>query len=246
MSALEENSKNILGCPVDLLSFQEALEQVKQLFEKKTAAHIITLNPEMIMYAQENDEFKEIINEAELIVPDGVGVTIALKFLGIKQERIPGIDFSYKLLEYCAQNNLKVALVGSKEGVAQRAKEKLCEKIEGLDIVFVYNGYFCDDDKILKKLEDCSVDLLLLGLGSPRQEKLIYNYKKILKSTIMIGVGGSFDVLSENVKRAPKIFQRVGLEWLYRLVIEPSRFGRMFPTLPLFLLKVILNGRKES
>lgn len=245
MPTLKESSKNILGCPVDLVSFNEALERVKDFLKQKKPAHIVTINPEMIMFAQKNEEFKEILNEANLLVADGVGITLALKILGVSQQRIPGIDFSRKLLEYCAQENLKVALVGSKEGVAERAKENLCDEIEGLDIVFCHNGYFCDDNHILKKLEDCSVDLLLLGLGSPRQEKLIYNYKKLLKSTIMIGVGGSFDVLAGKIKRAPKIFQKLGLEWFYRLITDPSRFNRMFPTLPLFLFKVILN-RKES
>jgi N-acetylglucosaminyldiphosphoundecaprenol N-acetyl-beta-D-mannosaminyltransferase len=150
------------------------------------------------------------------------------------------------VLEYCAKNGLKVALIGAKKEIVEKACVNLKEKYKGLDVVFCHDGYFSDDAQIIEGLEKTEPRVLLLGVGSPRQEKLIYNYKKILKNCIMIGVGGSFDVFSGVVKRAPMFFQKTSLEWFYRLITQPSRFSRIFPALPLFLVRVILNIRKES
>lgn len=238
--------KKILGCKVDLKSFDEAFSAFENFIKEEKSFQIITINPEMITSAQSDEEFKNIINESDMNIPDGVGVTLALKLLGISQERIPGIDFSAKVLEYCAQNNLKVALVGAQKEIILQACDNLKKKYKGLDVVFCHDGYFSDESEILEELQKTEPRVLLLGIGSPKQEKIIYNYKKILKSTIMIGVGGSFDVYSGVTKRAPMFFQKTSLEWFYRLITQPSRFTRMFPALPLFLVRVILSIRKES
>lgn len=230
---------------MDLKTPDEAFEAFKDFVAQEKSYQIITINPEMITAAQNDSEFKKIINESDLNIPDGIGVTLALRTLGVNQSRIPGIDFSSKVIEFCAQNGLKVALVGAKKEIIEKACENLKAKYEGLDVVFIHDGYFQDEAKILSELEKTEPRVFLLGVGSPRQEKIIYNYKKVLKSTIMIGVGGSFDVFSGVVKRAPRIFQKTGLEWLYRLLCQPERFSRMFPALPLFLVRVILN-KKES
>lgn len=243
---LDNKIKKILGCKVNLKSFEEAFEAFKGFTADGQAHQIITINPEMITLAQADLEFKEIINESDMNIPDGIGVTLGLKILGVSQERVPGIDFSDMALEFCAKNNLKVALVGAKKEIIEKAKENLQAKYEGLNIVFCHDGYFSDDTEILQELEKTAPNLLLLGVGFPRQEKLIYKYKKILKNIIMIGVGGSFDVFSGEVKRAPIFFQKAGLEWFYRLLKQPERFSRMFPALPLFLVRVILSIRKES
>ena len=243
---MDNQIKKVLGCRVDLKSFEEAFSAFQRFVSEEKSFQIITINPEMITNAQSDEEFKNIINESDLNIPDGVGVTLALKILGISQERIPGIDFSSGVLEYCADNGLKVAIIGAKKEIIDKACENLKEKYQGLDIVFCHDGYFSDDAEIVSALQKTEPRVLLLGVGSPRQEKLIYNYKKILKNTIMIGVGGSFDVFSGVVKRAPMFFQKTSLEWFYRLMIQPSRFSRIFPALPLFLVRVILNIRKES
>lgn len=243
---MDNKIKKILGCRVDLKSFDEAFSAFQKFVVEEKSCQIITINPEMITNAQSDEEFKNIINESDMNIPDGVGVTLALKLLGISQERIPGIDFSARVLEYCAKNGLKVALIGAKKEIIEKACDNLKEKYQGLDVVFCHDGYFSDDTDILAELEKTEPRVLLLGVGSPRQEKLIYNYKKILKSTIMIGVGGSFDVYSGVTKRAPIFFQKTSLEWFYRLVTQPSRFSRIFPALPLFFVRVILSIRKES
>jgi len=243
---LERKIKKVLDCNVDLKTKDEAFLAFENFVKEEKSFQIITINPEMITAAQTDTEFKKIINESDLNIPDGIGVTLALKALGISQERNPGIDFSSRVLEYCAKNELKVALVGAKKEIIEKACDNLKAKYEGLDIVFRHDGYFQDEAQILSELEKSEPRVLLLGIGSPRQEKIIYNYKKVLKSTIMIGVGGSFDVFSGVVKRAPIFFQKTGLEWLYRLSLQPERFSRLFPALPLFLVRVIFNIKKES
>lgn len=243
---MDNKIKKILGCKVDLKSFDEAFATFEEFVQDDCSHQIITINPEMITAAQNDCEFKNIINESDMNIPDGIGVTLALKILGVLQERVPGIDFSAKVLEYCAKNGLGVALVGAKPEIIEKACENLKEKYKGLNIVYFHDGYFQNEDEILPELQKTNPRVLLLGIGSPRQEKIIYKYKKILNRTIMIGVGGSFDVFSGVVKRAPIVFQKLGLEWFYRLVMQPERFSRVFPALPLFLVRVILNKRKES
>ncbi|MDD3419053.1 MAG: WecB/TagA/CpsF family glycosyltransferase [Candidatus Gastranaerophilales bacterium] len=243
---MDNKIKKILGCKVDLKSFDEAFSAFEKFVQDDCSHQIITINPEMITAAQNDEEFMTIINESDMNIPDGIGVTLALRILGVSQERVPGIDFSAKVLEYCAKNGFGVALIGAKFEVIEKACENLKAKYEGLNIVFCHDGYFENEDEILSELQKTNPKVLLLGVGSPRQEKIIYKYKKILNRTIMIGVGGSFDVFSGIVKRAPVVFQKLGLEWFYRLAMQPERFSRVFPALPLFLVRVILNKRKES
>ncbi|MBQ2610834.1 WecB/TagA/CpsF family glycosyltransferase [bacterium] len=185
---------------------------------------------------------KDIINSAELVIPDGIGVQIGLKILGYKVKRIPGIVFARKILENSVSNNLRVALIGSKPEIIEKTVEKLKVEIPGINIVFSHDGYFKDDEKLFNDVINSSPDIVFFALGAPRQEECIYSIKKSLPKAIMIGVGGSFDVWSGNVQRAPEIYQNLGLEWLYRTVKEPKRLKRIFPTLPKFIFSVI----KES
>ena len=181
------------------------------------------------------------MKNADLVIPDGVGIKLALKIYGIAQEQIPGIEFSGRLIEYCAKNSLPVALIGAKEETLQTACQKLKEKNDGLNIVYARNGYFKEDDEraIVDEMKSKNPKLVLVALGVPKQEIFIKKYKNEFPNTIFVGVGGSFDVWSGVVERAPEIYQKLGLEWLYRTVKEPKRFKRIFPTLPLFVLKVL-------
>lgn len=241
---MERQTKKILGYDVDLFNFDQALNYIIEKSENQST-QTITLNPEMIELGEKNQEFSEILKNANLIIPDGVGVKIALKIYGISQERIPGIEFAGRLIEYCAKNSLPVALIGAKEETMQSACQKLKEKNENLDIVYARNGYFKEDEErtIVDEIKSRNPKLVLVALGVPKQEIFIKKYKNEFSNTIFVGVGGSFDVWSGNIKRAPKIFRKLGCEWLWRLIKEPSRFSRMFPTLPLFLFKVIINKK---
>ena len=230
-------STELFGFNIDTYSFEEAINEGKALIDGNKVAQVVTINPEMFEYANKDLDFANVIKEAEMVIPDGVGVKIALKINGQNTERIPGIDFAKKLLEESALNNIPVAIIGAKEEVITKAIENLRKEISGLNIVYYHNGYFDNDEKIYNDLISKSPKLILVAMGSPRQEFFIYNAKQKLKPALMVGIGGSLDVWSGSVKRAPKAFQILGLEWLYRTVTQPARLKRIFPTLPLFIIK---------
>ena len=231
---MERNIVKLLGLNVDSFTFEEAIEYAKTI-----SGQVVTINPEMINNAVQNPEFAEIINNAELVIPDGIGVQIGLKILGYNVRRIAGIEFSRRMIEECAKSEQSVALVGAKPEIVQKAKENLEREIQGLYVTYAHDGYFKDDDEILNELKIRQPRLVLCALGSPKQEEFILKAKKLLPDALFVGVGGSFDVWSGVVERAPEIYQKLGLEWLYRTVKEPKRFKRIFPTLPLFVLKVL-------
>ena len=231
---MERNIVKLLGLNVVTFSFDEAIEYAKSI-----SGQVVTINPEMVNNAVNNKEFAQIINSAELIIPDGIGVEIGLKILGYKVRRIAGIEFSYRMIEECAKNSQSVALIGAKPEIVEKAKQNLENEIQNLYITYAHDGYFDDDTEILDNLKVRQPRLVLCALGSPKQEEFIAKAKEILPNALFVGVGGSFDVWSGVVERAPEIYQKLGLEWLYRTVKEPKRFKRIFPTLPLFVLKVL-------
>lgn len=232
-------STELFGLNIDTLNFEEAIVRARTLIDGQKVSQVVTINPEMFAQASRDLEFANIIKEAELVIPDGIGVKIALKINGTNVDRIPGVDFARKLLEEAALNNIPVAIIGAKEEVINKAIANLQNEINGLNIVYSHNGYFDNDEKIYEDLNSKSPKLILVAMGSPRQEQFIYNAKKVLKPGLMIGIGGSLDVWSGSVKRAPKIFQKLGLEWLYRTATQPSRIKRIFPSLPIFIIKAI-------
>lgn len=240
------NRKKIQGYEIDLVNFDEAIKISKSAIQNGENLHVVTINPEMIELAGKNAEFANTLKNAELVIPDGVGIKLALKFKGINQEQIRGVDFSYKLIELCAENNYKLALLGAKEEVIQIVKEKLLCEFKNLNIVFLQNGYFKNEDEVAKNLINTQPQVILVALGAPRQELIISKLKAKLNGAVLVGVGGSFDVFSGTVLMAPVIWQKLGLEWLYRTMKQPERFKRIFPTLPIFLFKSIIEGIREK
>lgn len=232
-------SVELLGYSIDDYSFDEAVLKAKELIDSDKVSQVITINPEMFQTADNDSSFASIVREAEMVIPDGIGIKIGLKLTGKNVARIPGIDFAKILLKEAALSNIPVAIIGSKEEVITKAIENLQNEISGLNIVYYHNGYFDNDEEIYSELKNHSPKLILIAMGSPRQEKFIYEAKKKLNPALMVGIGGSLDVWSGFVKRAPKIYQVLGLEWLYRTITQPSRFKRIFPTLPLFLIRVL-------
>ena len=233
-------SVKLMGIDIDNYTFEEGVNKALELIRSDKVSQIVTINPEMYKEAENNSEFRKIIDEAEMVVPDGIGIKLALLIKGEKINRIAGIDFAKCLLTECAKNNIPVAIVGAKEDIITKAIENLKNEIKDLNIVYYHNGYFENSDTIYNELKEKNPKLILAALGSPKQEFFIYNAKRILNPCLMIGIGGSLDVWSGTIKRAPKIYQKLGLEWLYRTITQPERFKRIFPTLPLFLWKVIL------
>lgn len=232
-------SVDLLGFKIDNFTFEEAVSKAKSLIDGDKVAQIVTINPEMFKTAENDSYFENIIREADMVIPDGVGVIMGLKLTGKKAERIPGVDFAKRLLQEAALSNIPVAIIGAKEEVITKAVKNLQNEISGLNIVYYHNGYFNNNSEIYEDLKKYSPKLILVALGAPKQEKFTYEAKKELNPALMIGIGGSLDVWSGTVKRAPKIFQVLCLEWLYRTIMQPSRFKRIFPTIPLFLIKVL-------
>lgn len=248
MECLQRKKEPILGFEVDLLSFDNAMQFVHQHLTENIGMQIVTINPEMIALGNKNDDFGRVLNEAELTIPDGVGIKLALKIKGIDQENIPGIEFSKKLISLCALEGYSIGLLGAKEEVINKAADNLRAEFSSLNITYIRNGYFKEDEENLIKEEIKAIGprVLFVALGAPKQELLISALKKEMPETIFIGVGGSFDVWSGAVKRAPEVYQKMGLEWLYRTVKEPARFTRIFPALPMFLIQVIIEAVKQN
>lgn len=226
---MERNLVKLQGFNIDTFTFDEALQYAEK-------GQVVTINPEMILSARRNADFAEIINRAELVIPDGIGVQLGLKILGHNVRRIAGIEFGRKLIDKFASQ--PTAFVGAKPEIITKAVENLKKEVPNLNAVYVQDGYFKDDDRVLDELTAANPKLVLVALGSPKQEIFISKAKNLLPNALFIGLGGSFDVWSGVVERAPEIWQKLGLEWLYRTVKEPKRFKRIFPTLPLFVLKV--------
>lgn len=231
---MDRNLVKIQGFDVDSFTFEQAVD-----WAYSKHGQIVTINPEMISAAQKNSDFAEIINSAELVVADGIGVEIGLKILGYKVKRIAGIDLGKALVEKFTASGKSVAMIGAKPGVVDSAIENLSKEYKNLNVVYSHDGYFDNDEDIIASVISANPDLILVALGSPKQEFFIHNLKEKLPNSTLIGLGGSFDVWAGVVERAPRIYQKLGLEWLYRTLKEPKRFKRIFPTLPLFVLKVL-------
>ena len=237
-----ERKAKVQGFNVNLMSFDDVIKALVCAINDEKNLHVVTINPEIIQNAKKNFELKQIINDAEIVTPDGVGVKIALKMKGIKQEQVTGVDLSKKMLEIAADEKFKVALVGAKPEILELVVQNLKNKYENIDIVYSHDGYFSDFDPIIKDVINSGAKFLLCAMGSPKQEFFISELKKQAKGIVMIGVGGTFDVLSGKVQLAPEIYRKLGLEWLYRTIKQPERFKRIFPTLPIFFFQSIIDS----
>ena len=236
----------VLGHPVDVITFDDALQAIQSLLQGHNAKNmqVVTINAEMIMQAQEDKNLDHVIREADLIVPDGAGVVMALKMDGVTCARMPGIELAQKALACAASKNEPVALLGGRPEVMEKLLEVLPQKHPGLKIVFQHHGFIQagTEEEIVNQICQSQAKLLLVAMGVPRQEFFIKEWRdKFPKDLVVMGVGGSFDVWTGFVKRAPESYQKLNLEWLYRLKSEPWRFSRMASTLPKFALQVIFK-----
>lgn len=239
------NQIEILGISFDNVTMDEAVDRALTLMEARSAAYVVTPNPEIVMSAREDPALALAIQNAAMVLPDGVGVIYGGKILGTPlKEKVPGIDFASRVMERLAQKNGRVYLFGAKPGVAIMAGEKLKQQFPGLVIAGTSNGYFTDDAPIIDAINEAKPDLLLVCLGSPKQELWMQSNAERLDVGLMAGLGGSLDVFAGVVERAPEQWQKLGLEWLYRLMKEPSRIGRMMK-LPKFVLCAVKERGKR-
>ncbi len=240
---------DVLGVGFDDLTMEEAIEAALPLAAGRGAAYAVTPNPEIVMMARSDGALARALGGADLVLADGIGVVKGAQILGTPLKgRVPGIDFACALMERLAERGGSVYLFGAKPGVAERAGEELARRYPGLEIAGASDGYFTDDGPVVEKINAASPDLLMVCLGSPKQELWMEAHAGGLSVGLMAGLGGSLDVLAGEVKRAPESWQRLGLEWLYRLIKEPRRIGRMMK-LPLFVLEAAgqrIRGRRNG
>ncbi len=276
----------ILGVKLSKTTTSEVLEKIESFLLLEEQHYIVTLNPEMVVEAQKDEYFRKIINEADIVVPDGVGILIASRFIKgeVLPERIPGIDLICKICKADFIRGRRIYLLGAKQGIAKKAAKALAQDYDYLNIVgaeegipsSIFNFQFSISDKIrsseskdqsldcqkcqkedsefdaqnnslIQRINKAKPDILFVAFGAPKQEKWIYeNLKRMPSVKLAIGVGGSFDFISGNVRRAPLVFRKLGLEWLWRLILEPQRAGRIYSAVVKFGLLVLRQKYKRN
>ncbi len=237
---------NILGVHVDMVNISEAADCIMRFFDEDKMHAVYTPNSEIIMHAYKNTEFADLLNRAELLTADGIGVVHASKILKKPiKERAAGYDIARQVLQKMNYTDHKLFLFGGKPGVAEEAKQKLLQEYPELNIVGMRNGYFKaeEDDEIVEQINASGADIVFVCLGAPKQEEWIDRHRDKLNVKVAMGIGGSLDVFAGRVDRAPEFFCKTGLEWFYRLCKEPWRIGRMME-LPKFAATVITKGKK--
>jgi len=237
---------SIMGVGFHNVTMAEALERAKALIKAPGAAYCVTPNSEIVYEAMHDASLLELLNNADLVLPDGAGVVMASKILKTPlKEKVAGVDFAANLIAYMAECDLSLYLLGAKPGIAELAAEKMIEKNPGLRIAGIQDGYFKDEAAVIEKINAANADVLFVCLGAPKQEHFMRAHQKELNVRLMAGLGGSLDSFAGTVKRAPKWMIRMNLEWFYRLLKQPSRFVRML-RLPKFLFAVIRSKSKEA
>ena len=230
---------DVLGIEFDNVTKKEAVNEAMELISRRDGSYIVTPNPEIVWSCLSDEALRQAVSGASMILPDGIGIIYGAKILGTPlREQVPGIDFVMELLREMAVSGKNVFLLGSKPGIADAAAQNLKRDIPGLIISGTRDGYFEDTGPVIEILNKAAPDALFVCLGSPKQELFMAEYSGKLNAGLMIGLGGSLDIFSGTVKRAPESMRRLGLEWLYRLITDPRRIGRMM-RLPLFLGTVI-------
>ncbi len=264
---------DILGTKVDNLAFKWTLLKIEE-FISNGKHQIVTLNPEMVMLAQKDDEFKNIVNKAELVTADGPGLDWAAKYLSLKlknenklarwleliwqaklsllsllfypkycrtiiPERITGSDLIWEISKLASDKNYSLFLLGGGEGIAEKAAAVLKRQYLNLKIKGVYPGSPQETINIIKIINGAKPDVLFVAWGHPKQEKWIAQNLADLNTSLVIGVGGAFDHVSGTKTRSPKIFQKLNLEWFWRLITQPWRIGRIFTAVPKFIKEVV-------
>ena len=236
---------NILGVKVDMIDIAGAADRIMGFFNEERLHTVFTPNSEIIMAAYRDPEFCKMLNSADLLTADGIGVVYASKILKRPiNERAAGYDIARRVLEKLNYTDHKLFLFGGKPGVAEEAAANLRKEYKELNIAGTRNGYFKpeEEEEIVDQINDSGADIVFVCLGAPKQEKWINAHKNELRVKVAMGIGGSLDVFAGRVERAPDFWCKIGMEWFYRLVKEPWRAGRMLD-LPKFAATVIVKGK---
>lgn len=239
---------DIHGVNIDNVTMDEALDRVLVMLNGKNAQKIYTPNAEIIMQAQRDEELKQLLNQADLLTADGAGVVLASKILGRRlKEKVSGYDLVKRILMNTDRRSTSFFIFGGQPGVSEQASVNILSEFPRANIVGFRNGYFKDEDipGILEEINASKAEILLVGLGAPKQEKWIHAHAHELSCKVIMGVGGAIDVLAGTAPLAPEFMRKAGLEWLYRLIRMPSRYKRMMD-LPRFMVLTYKTKSKEK
>lgn len=242
-----EGPRPILGVPVSRLTFDQTIRYITHMARSGGKAHVITVNPEMLLNARRHAGFRNILKFAELNTADGIGVRIAFRLkYGRRIEKVAGVDLLDRLLRESAEHGLSVFMLGAKPEVIQEAAQRASAMPQHPKIAGFHHGYLKDvnPDQLIQSINDSGAQILFVGMGSPAQEEWVHKYRERLSPAVLMGVGGSFDVLAGAARRAPAWMQAAGLEWLYRVACEPKRIARI-AGFPFFIFLVLFESIVE-
>ena len=234
-----------MGVDVTTLNEQQLMKQIEEDIQQNQKVRIVAINPEKIMMAEQDPSLRQLLNESTYQIPDGIGVSIASKLSGGNvRGRVTGIGMMENLLTLANNKQLKIFMYGATPETVQQAAQNIKERFPNLIVAGTLDGYVKDIQQIVTAINEVQPHILFVALGSPKQELFIKNNMEQLNVNVFQGVGGSFDVFSGHVKRAPELFLKTGTEWLYRLIKQPSRIKRQL-ALPMFLVKVASKKRNR-
>lgn len=232
---------DVMGLKFDSMTMDEALSRAEALLRGEKAAYVVTPNAEIAYEALHDGQLREMLNGADLMLPDGAGVVLASKLLRTPvKQKVAGVDFAAGLLGILERNGQSLYLLGGKTGIGELAAQKMLEAHPQLRIAGIADGFFQDEAPVIAKINASGADALFVCLGAPKQERFMVQHQQELHVHLMAGLGGSLDAFAGTVQRAPAWMIRLNLEWLYRLIREPKRFRRML-RLPKYLWAVMLK-----
>ncbi|OXM85600.1 WecB/TagA/CpsF family glycosyltransferase [Paenibacillus rigui] len=244
-----DNYSSIMGIPVPKITMDATVDRISRIIEEKRPAlfHVVTLNPEITMASQQDPQLRSIIDEADLLTADGIGIVMVSRLKGNPlPERVTGCDLLLKLLETGHREHWSFYLLGADEFTNNKADEVIRSKYPNARIVGRHHGFFkpSEEPAIVEHIQALNPDVVVVALGAPKAERLIYKYKHQLNARVAVGVGGSLDVIAGKVKRAPAAIRKLNLEWLFRLMKQPSRWRRQL-ILPRFAIRALLFKGKS-
>ncbi|MBP3963872.1 WecB/TagA/CpsF family glycosyltransferase [Paenibacillus sp. DLE-14] len=238
-----------MGIPVPKLTMKETIALIDQVIDERRPElfHVVTLNPEITMSCQHDAQLRNIVEEAGLLTADGIGIVMVSQLKrNPLPERVTGCDLLLQLLQLEGTNARTYYLLGASKETNQLAAEEIERSYPGVKVIGRHHGFYseAEEERIIGEIEGLSPDILVVALGAPRSERLIHRYKHKLNARVAIGVGGSLDIIAGTVKRAPAIWQKWNVEWLYRLLNQPSRWRRQL-ILPRFAFRALMYKDKS-
>jgi len=234
-------SIHLLGVRIDKVDMNGAVEAAVRFIESGLPHYVVTADASSVVIAQKDPEFREIVNRADLVTPDSAGILLASKWYGSPIiEKVSGCDFVIETCAVAAEKGYRIFLLGAAPGVAEDAAAVLVSKFPGLTIAGVHNGFFEDDEKVVQLISESKAQILFVAMGIPKQEKWISRHLDQLGVCVAVGIGGTFDVISGRVSRAPAWMRKHGLEWAHRLACNPRKIRKVM-TLPKFLWLVFVD-----